>query len=314
MTDDIQSLCVSTSHDGLRLDRFLVVALPGATRSAIRQLLSEGAVCVEGRRRKKGATVRAGETIEVTGYARPDAWSPKPAPELEIPVLYKDLDLIAVDKPAGLACHPLRPDESGTVASAMIARFPELCRVGGARREAGLMHRLDTTTSGVLIFARRRRVYRDLVAQLREGGDARKTYDALVEGDASGLGTIDLSLVSKGRRVVTVASDELSKLRRARPARTEVTCREMMGEFSLLEVRIGAGHRHQIRAHLAAVGHPIAGDELYGAARAAPLRRPFLHARQVQLRGPSTGKRLVITSPLAAELAECLGQIRTAGG
>jgi len=309
VSGEVQSLQVPAEHDGTRLDLFLVASLPGASRGVVRRLLEQGAVRVGGQRRKKGALVRAGEVVEVDGYVRPDQWSPRPDPTVPITVLYKDQDLIAVDKPAGMACHPLVPDEVGTVASGLVAAFPEVCRAGDVRREAALVHRLDSTTSGVLIFARRRRSFRDLVSQMRGQGGAVKTYDALVEGDASSVATIDLPLTSRNKRVVVSSSPSTDGGPPSRPASTLVRAVRRLGEHTLVEVEIGAGQRHQIRAHLAAVGHPIVGDSLYGARTSLGLVRPFLHARRVHLRSPSSGEPLCIEAPLADDLTETLGRL-----
>jgi 23S rRNA pseudouridine1911/1915/1917 synthase len=312
LTSDDQriALRVGQEHDGTRLDRFLAAALPGATRGEVRRLIEAGAVRVAGRGRpRKGDVVREGDEVAVEGYVAPGAWSPRPDPSIELAVLHEDSELIVVDKPAGVACHPLRPDELGTVASGMVARYPELAGVGDQPREAGLIHRLDTTTSGALVFARTRRAFDDLVAQMRgqTDGVCRKVYDALVEGDAAGLRTIDLPLVSRGSRAVALDGGVL--VLGAQDAVTEVSPVRRVGSFTLVEARIGAGRRHQIRAHLAAAGHPIAGDALYGASIAVALDRPFLHARSVTLRHPAKGAPLTVEAPLPRDLAELLERL-----
>jgi 23S rRNA-/tRNA-specific pseudouridylate synthase len=142
---------------------------------------------------------------------------------------------------------------------------------------------------------------------MRGDGRATKVYDAVVEGDALELSTIEMPLESRGRRVVAVSDDEAAPDLRGRPARTVVRAIRRLGACTLLEVTIGAGYRHQIRAHLAAVGHPIVGDELYGASLPSSLDRPFLHARKVLLESPSTGEQLSIEAPLPQVLAEALG-------
>lgn len=315
MTSDSDRITcrVGQAHDGARLDRFLAAALPGATRGEVRRLIEAGAVRVGERRRpRKGEVVRAGDEVVVEGYVAPGAWAPRPDPSLELAVLHEDPELIVVDKPAGVACHPLRPDELGTVASAMVARFSELAGVGDQPREAGLVHRLDTTTSGALVFARTRRAFDDLVAQMRGqgGGVCVKVYDALVEGDAAALGTIDFPLVSRGHRTMALTGGVLEL--GAQEAVTEVTAVRRLGGFTLVEARIEAGRRHQIRAHLAAAGHPIAGDARYGASIAVDLGRPFLHARRVRVRHPATGAPLTVEAPLPRDLAELLTRLEGA--
>ncbi len=310
--DNIYQLQVAAEHDGLRLDRYLVSALSGASRKVVRRLLDAGAVSVDGRRRRKGDRISEGDAIRIEGYIAPDAWSPKPDTELEVPVVYLDEDLIVVDKPAGVACHPLKPPEMGTVASSLVSRFPELLEVGDVRREAGLVHRLDTSTSGVLVFARTRSAFDDLVVQIRGGDGTVKVYDALVEGDAGWVTEIDAPLEAKGRRVKVITFPEASR-QRGQPARTEVRAIRRLGPFTQVEARITAGRRHQIRAHLASVGHPIAGDELYGASLPFPVERPFLHARSMELRSPSTGQPLLLETELAEDLAQALERLENKG-
>lgn len=148
---------------------------------------------------------------------------------------------------------------------------------------------------------------------MRGEGMGVKTYDALVEGDASDLDEIELPLESRGRRVVALFDDGPQPSKKGRPARTAIRPVRRLGEFTLLEVTIGAGFRHQIRAHLAAVGHPIANDELYGAVLVSGLERPFLHARRVALKSPSTGEALAIEAPLAKDLEEELRRLEEVG-
>jgi 23S rRNA pseudouridine1911/1915/1917 synthase len=315
MTSNVDrvTLRVERAHDGARLDRFLAAALPGATRGEVRRLIEAGAVSLAGRRRpRKGDVVRAGDEVAVEGYVAPGEWSPRPDPSLAVAVLHEDAELIVVDKPAGVACHPLRPDELGTVASAMVARYPELAGAGDQPREAGLVHRLDTTTSGALVFARTRRAFDDLGAQMRgqRGGLCVKLYDALVEGDATALDRIDFPLVSRGQRTVALTGGVL--VLGAQAAVTEVAPARRVGGFTLVEARIEAGRRHQIRAHLAAAGHPIAGDALYGASIAVAIDRPFLHARRVTLRHPGTGEPLAVEAPLPRDLADLLQRLEGA--
>jgi 23S rRNA pseudouridine1911/1915/1917 synthase len=311
------NLTVEAGQDGERLDRFLVDALAGATRAEVKRLLQRGDVRVGGKARRKGDRVHAGEVVRVVGFVAPDAWAPEPDASLAVEVLHEDAELVVVDKPAGVACHPLRHDEVGTVASALVARYPELADAGDERREAGLVHRLDTSTSGVLVFARTRAAFESLVRQIRgEGGEAtaRKTYDVLVEGDATGLSVLDRPLIQRRRKVDVVLSSVDAGGQKVLEARTEVTPLSLLGKTTRLEARISAGRRHQIRAHLADAGHPIVGDELYGARLATTLGRPFLHARRIELRHPATGAPLVVEAPLAADLRALLERLGAAVG
>lgn len=306
MTERTILLEVPAGEAPTRLDRLLATRIEGASRSAVRRLLEAGLVRVDGVRPHKGQTVAAGSRVEVSGWVPPGRWAPEPEPDLELAVLYEDADMVVVDKPGGLPCHPLRPGERGTVAGALVARYPEIVEAGPERREAGLVHRLDTGTSGALVFARRPEAFAALVAQVRRG-DAEKRYLALVEGDALGLERVEVPLASSGRRAVAVPAGSRPP-RGARPqaATTWVAPRERLGPFTLVEATIHAGRRHQIRAHLAHEGHPVAGDRLYGATLPIALGRPFLHALEIRLRSPSTGQEVVVRAPLARDLAEAL--------
>jgi len=300
---------VARDDSGARLDHFLARSLPGASRAVVRRLIADGLVLVDGRARGKGCPVAEGEVVEVRGYVAPGTWAPVPAPDLDVEVVHEDEDLVAVNKPPHLPCHPLRPDERRTVASALVALYPELAGIG-TKREAGLVHRLDTTTSGVLVFARRPQAYDDLVGQLR-GGSAEKEYLALVEGDASGLGVIETPLVPSRRRTLALQPAAAGRRRGSQPASSRVEARERLGGFTLVAVTIRSGRRHQVRAHLATAGHPIAGDRHYGARLEAPVDRPFLHAAEVRLVSPSSGLPLALRADLFPDLATCLVELRS---
>ena len=306
-------LRVGPDEDRVRLDRFLVARLPGASRSSVKRLLSSGAVKVNGRRQPKGAPLREDEVVEVEVTSDPtEEWAPTPNEGIELSLLHADDDLLIVNKPAGLPCHPLRREERSTVANALMARFPEIAEAGDVKREAGLIHRLDNATSGVLVFARRRSAFDVLVKQVR-GGEALKVYLALVEGDASEIpDQIDYPLQSKGKRVRALTGEKT--VAKAQPATTYVAVSRVFGDArTLVEVRIGSGRRHQIRAHLAAAGHPIAGDELYGASPSRRLARPFLHGWKIGLKSPTTGAELMVEAPLPQELVAFLAALEGEG-
>lgn len=301
---------VTAADAGTRLDRFLSRNLPGASRGEVRRLVDEGLVAVDDGPCRKGQPLDEGARVVVVGYSPPGSWAPEPEPDLEVEVLHEDRDMVVVDKPPGMACHPLRPGERGTVAGALLFRYPELAEAGPERREAGLVHRLDTGTSGVLVFARTREAYADLVQQVRRG-ESRKRYRALVEGDARGVERIDAPLGTAGRRAVAVP-EGASPRHRGRPlaATTWVEPLEVLGPFTLVTATIHAGRRHQIRAHLAFVGHPVAGDRLYGATAPLDLARPFLHALEIRLTSPSTGQVVRVRARLAPDLEGLLSRLR----
>lgn len=293
---------------GLRVDRLLAHKL-GISVAAARRLIASGHVQVGGRPARKGAILGGGEVVTVVGPAETDvgraegrlgAGPPAGAvadPGVRLDVLYVDPHLVAVAKPAGMPTHPLRPGERGTAANGVVARFPECAAASVDPREGGLAHRLDTATSGLLIAARSRDAWLALRRAL--GAEScEKTYLAEVRGEPPVDGRIAAPIGRRGRRgrAVRVGGGG----RRPQDAVTEWTvvdrrCDGHGGTTSLLEVRLHAGRPHQVRAHLAAAGHPIVGDPLYGGAPADAVLH--LHAWRVRLVHPVTGRDLVVEAP-----------------
>ncbi len=290
-------LVVDAALAGLRLDAFLVRAGIVTTAGQARRLIGADLVRVEGRGGKKGQTVAAGQGVDVVDEAVVVEAAPsKDGVALEI--LYQDDDLVAVDKPAGLPSHPLRAGETGTAANALVARFPECARASDDPREAGLGHRLDRDTSGVLLAARHPEAWRRL-RQVLGGAGGQKTYLAEIVG-RPGVAVIDAAIGRTGRRGAKVKIDAG---RGPLPARTEIAVREFRARTTLIEARIDRGRTHQIRAHLASIGCPILGDRIYGDEGSLALaddwgvRATRLHAASVVLVHPMTGKPLTIEAP-----------------
>lgn len=262
-----------------RLDHFLREHLPALGRHALRRLLQADreALRVDGRRPALGLRLRAGQCVELSeAAARP---TPAAQPELPLVVIATTERWVVIDKPPGMPTHPLRPLETGTVANALLARFPECAGASAYGREAGLVHRLDSGTSGVLVAARDRATYEALRAHFTRHA-VTKGYLALVAGALAQETTITLaiaSLPSDRRRVQTVATGGTE----GRPARTEVRPLARLGGWTLVQATTCSGARHQIRVHLAALGHPLAGDVLYGGAPLAGLTGPLLHAQSI---------------------------------
>jgi 23S rRNA pseudouridine1911/1915/1917 synthase len=284
---------------GARLDRFVGDHCGPLTRRQTRAIIAAGAVRVNGRRAHKGDTLRAGDVVEVDRDALAPA-VPTGQPELAVPVLYEDAALIALDKPAGMPSVALAGSGLDTAANFLLGLAPETAAVGGTPFEAGLVHRLDTGTSGVLLAARNPTAW----AALREQFRARrvgKRYIAVVEGAVMRAGAIADPIAHHPRRprlmVVCRDAQQADDLA-ARAARTTYKPLARRGTATLLEVTIDAGVRHQIRVHLAALGHPVCGDTLYGA---APGARVMLHAAALRVRHPSDGRALTIESPLPDE-------------
>lgn len=266
------------------------------SHAAARRLLEEGMVRLGSRRPRKGERVAAGQRITVEG-AIPDAAGlrPLPQPELPLVVLHADEALLALDKPAGIPCHPLRAGETGTLANALVARFPECAYAGDDPREGGLVQRLDTGTSGVLLAARDGATWRALRALL-SSGRSDKEYLALVDGVVRQPGEVTRALLhapGDARRVLCVPEDTPE----ARPARTRYQPIGGDSRHTLLRAFTSTGRMHQVRAHLADAGHPLTGDVLYGGAPELPAF--LLHAARLVLPHPRGGT-LDLRAPLPA--------------
>lgn len=293
-----RELTVPPEAAGKRLDLFVGEAL-AASRAKLKALFEAGAVRVDGRKAKKGQLVTPGQSVAIE-VEEEGPRAPVPEPQAPLTVLHEDADLLFLDKPARRPSHPLASGEKGTVANALVARYPECADASEDPREAGLCHRLDVETSGVLLAARNRAAWEKVRAAFAER-KVDKRYWALVTGPIADAGEIELALRHHGDRVEPAADGE-----DAREAISSFRVLARQGEFSLVEVRILTGVLHQVRAHLAAIGAPIVGDVRYGGRAEPALTRFFLHARSLALAHPSTGRQVTVESPLPAELAACL--------
>jgi 23S rRNA pseudouridine1911/1915/1917 synthase len=293
------SWVVEAAEEGARLDHF-VAARGSLSHTAARRVVESGSARVNGRRARKGERLRAGDRVEVSGpLPDAEALSPQPEPEQPLVVLHADASLVVVDKPPGIPTHPLRAGERGTLAGALVARFPECARAGADPREAGFAHRLDGDTSGCLVAARTAEAWRALRRAFHEGA-ARKEYLALVVGDVVAAGGSDRPLRHdrSDRRRVVVESDLGDQSEEARPASTRWAPLGRGGGFTLLQVTAKTGRMHQVRAHLAHAGYPIVGDPLYGGPPAPPeAPGHFLHAARLRLPHPDGGT-LDVSAPL----------------
>ena len=304
-------LVVPPGAAGRRLDRFLAEAAAVGTRSQAKQLIDRGHVRVDGRTRKGGFALRKGARVEVEiPPAAPVGVEPEAVP---LTILYEDAQLLAVDKPPGMVVHPAPGARRGTLVNALIHRLGHLEGVGEAERP-GIVHRLDRDTSGVLLVARTTATLEALARQFRER-TIEKRYLAIVRGHvARAAGTIDrpIGRHPHERKRMSVRS------RRGRAAVTRWTVLERLLGATFLELAPETGRTHQLRVHLAALGHPILGDRVYGgrATRgAAPAaERQALHAAEIRFAHPVTGVRVVVRSPLPADLVALLAELRQTGG
>jgi 23S rRNA pseudouridine1911/1915/1917 synthase len=289
-------LTVPAGAAGERLDVFL--AARAGSRAAAQRLIDGGHVTVDGEPKAKRHVLAGGERISV---AAPAAAAPGPAvAPATFTIAWEDEHLMVVDKPAGVVVHPARGHREGTLVQALAGKA-----AGGEYPDRpGIVHRLDRDTSGLLVVARSDAVHAALKASLA-ARDIVREYLALVEGrPPARRGTIDAPL-GRDRRVRTRISTDTDE---ARAAVTHFEVERALPHDTLLRVRLETGRTHQIRAHLLAIGHPVAGDPEYGTAGRHGLGRQFLHAAHLAFPHPVTGAPVDVRSPLPADLAEALAR------
>jgi 23S rRNA pseudouridine1911/1915/1917 synthase len=288
------SIRVPNAAAGDRLDRFLAARL-GSRRRA-QSLIDASRVRVDGRPRPKRHAVRAGEVIEVDVPEQPTVGTREAAAQYGI--AYQDDHLLVVDKPAGVVVHPARGNRSGTLAQAL-----QGVAAGGEEPwRAGIVHRLDRDTSGLLVVARSEDVHRALRGLLASRR-MRRRYLALVEGRVEARsGTIDAPIGRdrRDRLLISINTDV------PREARTHFRLERLLPATSLLRIELETGRTHQIRVHMTAIGHPVVGDRQYGGRRAYGLTRQFLHATRLTFPHPVTGEEVDVESPLPADLGAAL--------
>ncbi|MBZ5495038.1 MAG: RluA family pseudouridine synthase [Acidobacteriia bacterium] len=311
MIDHSKCFQVPSDAARVRLDRYLLELEPGQSRSQIQGWIRSGSVLVNNSRTKTGYLLRPGDVISLQLKLASPQLQPQPE-NIPLHVIYQDEDLAVVDKPAGLVCHAGAGVPSGTLVNALLYHLGPL-QTGDALRP-GIVHRLDKLTSGLLVIAKNLETHRALARQFKSR-QVKKEYLALVYGrPIPPAGTIDMPLGRdlRDRKKISVRS------RRRRAAVTHYREAGDYGPFSLLRVRIETGRTHQIRVHLAQMGHPVAGDILYGGNRSRnladarlrsavrDLRRHFLHAQRLEFRHPRTGENLSFTAGLPPELTDFL--------
>jgi 23S rRNA pseudouridine1911/1915/1917 synthase len=288
-------LRVPDAAAGTRLDRFL--AVPLGSRARAQSLIDSGHVRVDGSVRPKRHLVQPGEAIEIDNVLEGGA-AVDDGPRAEFGVAYEDEHLLVVDKPAGVVVHPARGHWVGTLAQALDGRA-----AGGEESwRAGIVHRLDRDTSGLLVVAKNDAIHRALKSMLARR-QLRREYLALVDGHPSArTGTIDAPIGRhrRDRKLMSIESDD------PREARTHFEIERLLPATALLRVTLETGRTHQIRVHLAAIGHPVCGDPQYGTAGELGLSRQFLHAARLAFEHPVTGKPIDVTSPLPDDLVAAL--------
>ena len=304
------SLVVDASAAGERVDRWLASRVAGVSRARLQALIAGGHVTVDGGARKSSHRVVAGEHVEVE-------IPPLPPEELEpeaiaLSIVHEDAQVLVVDKPAGLVVHPGAGHARGTLAAAVLAHAPEIAGVGGPRRP-GVVHRLDKDTSGLLVIAKTPLAYESLTAQLA-ARTVRRVYLAVAHGRlARPQGVVDKPLGRDPQDRTRIAVRPAAQGRRAV---THYRVLERLGDFTLVEARLETGRTHQIRVHLAHLGHPLVGDVTYGGRRRRELPVPFegvaLHATALAFVHPTTQQLVEFTSLLPPRFERLLSQLRYA--
>ncbi|MBZ5524150.1 MAG: RluA family pseudouridine synthase [Acidobacteriia bacterium] len=317
----MQSFVVPAEVSGKRLDQWLAAQLPDLSRVRVQQLIEQEKISVNGHPAKASARLRGGEQISVTGAVELPPLNAFPE-DIPLDVVYEDDSIVVINKPAGMMTHAgSGKGESGTrgtLVNALLHRFTSLSQLGGELRP-GIVHRLDKETSVLLVVAKTDSAHRRLAEQFSQRA-VKKTYITLAHGwMAQQKGTINSPIsrdAVRRTRMTTRRTDGRAAVTHWKVLRN---IESPWGRFSLLEVKIETGRTHQIRVHLASIGHPVVGDTLYGAPRSirstkagAPsvsLPRNFLHAAALQFSHPATGRLLSFEQPLAPELVQFLRQI-----
>ncbi len=310
-----QALVAASGDAGRRLDLFVAQRVPELSRTRVQELIREGHVRVEGQISVAAHRISAGESVEVEARPRP---APEALPEdLPLDLLHVDDDFVIVNKPAGMVVHAGAGHSRGTLVNALLHRLGKLSEAGGALRP-GIVHRLDRETSGAMVVARNDRAHENLSGQFRSR-NVRKIYVALVHGKmARDSGTITLPISRDAHRRTRMTA----RVAKGRHARTDWRVIARLDRCTLIEAVLHTGRTHQIRAHFAAIGHPVVGDTLYGAprelragARKLPLlERNFLHAARIGFSHPSSGEWVEVRAPLPRDLRVYFDQLGSSLG
>ena len=284
-----------------RLDRFLAGRYPDLSRSRLQRLIADGHVTVDGLPAKPATRLRAGQHVSVTvAEPAPSELVPQPIP---LTVVYEDRDVLVIDKPAGLTVHPAAGHPDQTLANAVLAHVPEISGVGSTLRP-GIVHRLDKDTSGLIVVAKSAEAHTRLAAQFA-ARRVSKLYLALVHGQVSPAEAVIEAPIGRHpndrKRMAVLAA--------GREATTRYKVQQQFQRYALLEVRPTTGRTHQVRVHLASVGHPLAGDATYGKPHPR-LERHFLHAHRLGFRLPSGDRYVEFVSELPPELLDFLDSLK----
>jgi len=288
---------------GKRLDRATVALVPGVSRAQVQRLIKTGSISVNGRPSKSAYQVEVGDVLEV--FLPEDAEEAILPEAIPLDVVFEDAHLLVVNKPAGMVVHPALGHPSGTLVNALLGRCPDIVHVGGIER-AGVVHRLDRNTSGLLVVAKDEETREGLQRQFKRR-KVEKVYLALVNGRLEPREGIVEAPIGRDR----VERKRMAVVRTGRDARTRYRVIEYFADHALVEVHPETGRTHQIRVHLAWIGYPIVGDSVYGLRRQRMLRhRHFLHAARLGFVHPATGETVTFEAPLPHQLERVVTRLR----
>jgi 23S rRNA pseudouridine1911/1915/1917 synthase len=293
------TLSAGPAEAGLRLDQALARLLPKESRTRLARLVEQGAVLVDGECARPRHKLRGGEVIEVTLLARPEEEAFR-AEAIALDIVHEDRDVLVIAKPAGLVVHPGSGNWAGTMLNALLHHAPAL---KGLPR-AGIVHRLDKETSGLLVVARHEAAMQDLVRQL-QARTVKRTYLAIVRGVVAGAGTVDAPI---GRH--PTQRTRMAVVPGGKSAVTHYRVRERFAAHTLLECDLETGRTHQIRVHLASIGHALEGDPVYGGRGAKRLPRQALHAWKLAFVHPGSRKLVHFTAPPPADFEALVAALR----
>lgn len=306
--EEVAPVLFDTDRKGERLDRFLARHFPDESRASLQRWIKSGRVQSQ-RELKASSKVLLGEQISVKPPKAPSALPPLQAEDIDLSILYQDDDLIAINKAPGLTVHPGPGQEHGTLVHALLNLGGPFSSLGGKERP-GIVHRLDKETSGVLVVARHDRAHRKISAQFKERLTD-KTYLALVDGAAPDSGLIDKPL----GRDVKDRKKQAIRYDKGRHARSSFTAIERFAKIAtFITVKIETGRTHQIRVHMASIGHGVLGDKVYGKARDKAtrqlIRRHALHAHKLCLIHPRSEQQICFEAPLPSDITQACQKLR----
>jgi 23S rRNA pseudouridine1911/1915/1917 synthase len=294
-----RKLTIPLEMAGLRLDQALARLMPEESRTRLARLIDEGHVRVDGAEAAARRKVRSGEAVEVALVPRPSQ-APLAAEAIGLAVVHEDDDIVVIDKPAGLVVHPGSGNWSGTMLNALLHHSPAAAELP----RGGIVHRLDKDTSGLLVVARNEPAQLALVRQLQERS-VNRTYLAVARGRVAAGGKVDAPM---GRH--PVHRTRMAVVAGGKPAVTHYRVREKLARHTLLECELETGRTHQIRVHLASIGHPLEGDPVYGGRAERVFGRQALHAWKLAFVHPRSRELVRFESPMPADMRDLVERLR----